>query len=98
MAVVTRRLTLEISLTRLQAADRFQQVIGFTDSVHIFHDETSAFEHAAELQIGLGARHSMDYPLHSRELAELTYRFANEAGEMRTPSPPPLDLCNFDHQ
>jgi len=28
----------------------------------------------------------------------IAYRFANEASEMRTPSPAALDLCRFDDQ
>ena len=58
------------ALTRRGIANRFPQVIGFTNSVHIFDDETSAFEHAAEFEIGFGARHRMDYPLHARQLSE----------------------------
>ena len=53
------------ALTRRGIANRFPQVIGFINSVHIFDDETSAFEHAAEFEIGFGARHRMDYPLHA---------------------------------
>lgn len=63
-------ISLKIPLTRSAIEDRFKQVIGFTDSVHILHDETSAFEHAAELQIGLGTRHCMDYPLDPGELPQ----------------------------
>ena len=51
-------------------ANGFPQVIGFTNSIHIFDDETSAFEHPAELQVGFRARDGVDYPLHANELAE----------------------------
>jgi hypothetical protein len=54
----------------LTSDGRFPQVIGFTNSAHILDDETSAFERSTELQIGFGARHRMDYSLHSGELAE----------------------------
>lgn len=59
-----------IPLLRRAIADAFQEVISFTNSVHILNDETSAFEHASELQIGLGACHGMDYPLHAGEFSE----------------------------
>jgi hypothetical protein len=63
-------ITLKIPLTRSAIRDRFKQVIGFTDPGYILGDETSAFEDAAELQIGLGARHGMDYPLHPGEFPQ----------------------------
>jgi hypothetical protein len=57
-------------LTMRGIGDCFPQVVGFTNPIHILDDETSAFEHAAELQSGFGARHRMDYPFHAGELAE----------------------------
>ena len=62
---IDQAIALKMSLTRRGIGDRFPQVIGFTNPVNILDDETSAFEHAAELQVGFGARPSMDYPLHA---------------------------------
>jgi len=76
MTTVARAISLETPLARSAVSGCFKQVIGFTGSVDSLHNETSAFERRSCSQIGLGAAHGIDYPLHPESVA--TKRIASQ--------------------